>query len=44
MDGSRLKKGALVVLAIAGAGVIAWCLFVMAVLVILFGFGGAQFG
>lgn len=44
VDATRLKKALLVMAAIAGAGVIAWCLFMVAVLVLLFGFGGGQFG
>lgn len=44
VDATRLKKALLVVAAIAGAGFIAWCLFMVAVLVILFGFGGGQIG
>lgn len=44
MDSTRLKKALLVVVAIAGAGLIAWGLFMVAVLVILFGFGGGQIG
>lgn len=44
MDRARVKKASLVVLAIAGAGFIAWCLFMVAVLVFLFGFGGGQWG
>lgn len=44
MDKARLKKALVVVAAIAGAALVAWCLFVVAALVILFGFGGAQFG
>ena len=44
MDRALVKKGFLVLLAIAGAGFLAWCLFMVAMLVVLFGFGGGQWG
>lgn len=44
MDRTKVKKAFLVLLAIAGAGFIAWCLFMVAVMVFLFGFGGGQWG
>lgn len=44
MDRTHVKKALLVLLAIAGAGFIAWCLFMVAMIVVFFGFGGGQFG